>query len=88
MPPAVPETLAYREHWVVGRNAVHVSWGGVVLAEPRVELVDVAELVEPGEGMAVPDSPAFVSPQDVNSMPRSRRGPTYCHNRLRFTELP
>lgn len=84
----MPETLAYREHWVVGRNAAHVSWGGVVLVEPRVELVDVAGLVELGVGMAVPGLPVFVSPQDVNSMPRSRRGTVYCHNRLRFFVLP
>jgi hypothetical protein len=59
-----------------------------VLVEPRVELVDVAELVEPGVGMAVPGSPVFVSPQDVNSMPRSRRGTVYCQNRLRSIVLP
>jgi hypothetical protein len=52
----------------------------VVLVEPRVELVDVAELVELGVGMAVPGSPVFMSPQDVNNMPRSRRGTVYCHN--------
>jgi len=85
LPPAVPETLAYREHGVVGRNAAHVSWGGVVLVEPGVELVDVAEL---GVGTAVPGPPVFVSPQDVNSMPRSRRGTVYCHNRVRFIVLP
>ena len=88
LPPAVPETLAHREHWIVDGNAAHVSWGGAVLVDPRVELVDVAELVELGVGMAVPGSEVFVSPQDVNSMPRSRRGTVHCHNLLRFIVLP
>ena len=88
LPLAVPETLVYLVHGVDGRNAAHVSWGGVVLVEPGVELVEAAELVELGVGTAVPGPPVFVSPQDVNSMTRSRTGTVYCHNRVRFIVLP
>lgn len=84
----VPETLVYLVHGVDGRNAAHVSWGGVVLVEPGVELVEASELVELGVGTAVPGPPVFVSPQDVNSMTRSRTGTVYCHNRVRFIVLP
>jgi hypothetical protein len=68
LPSAVPETPVYVVQGLDGRNAAHVSSGREVVVEPGSEL---AELVELGEGTAVPRS-AFVSPQDVNTLSDSR----------------
>lgn len=74
LPSAVPERLVYVVHGLDGRNAAHVSCGGVVLLETGVGLEDVAELVELDVGAAVPGPPVTLSPQDVISMPRNSRG--------------
>jgi hypothetical protein len=84
-------------HGAEGRNAAHVSWGGVVPVEPGVELgvavlvAGVAETGEPVEfGMdtCVPGPPVLVPPQEVNDTARNKDGTIHFHNQLRFTVLP
>lgn len=94
MPPAVAETLLYLVHGLDGRNAAHASWGGVLLVDPGLELMDAAEVVGieelavPGVGVAFPGPSAVLSPHDVNNMPRNRRETVNCHIRVRFIVLP
>lgn len=91
VPPVVPETLLYLVHGVEGRNVAHVSCGGVVLVEPTIELVGVAEageLVAFGVGTSVPGPPVLVSPQDVRSTARNKDGTMHCHDHMRFIALP
>jgi hypothetical protein len=69
---AVPEMPVYVLHGADSRNAAHVSVGGEVMVEPGAGLVDVADSTE--TGTAFPGPPVPVSPQDVRTMPRDKRG--------------
>ena len=79
-------------HGIDGRNAAHVSWGGVELVGEVAEFTGMVgaglRLVEGGAGTAEPCPSEVCAPQDVINVPIKMKGTPYFHTPVRFIVLP